>query len=421
MAHENEDLSKINDRHILKSDQNTTMYGIGAVGEVELIKQLVYDLNFTTSWVKSEDNSYGVYNKERKTWNGVIQMLIQDQADLSSAHLTITSARSSVVSFTEGFDRTRCGLFMAKRSVVSSWLTFMEVFTSRYWCVLVATISLISFTLVFFIGYKVSNQNFTTVKMFADILSSTSIVLLSLATLDLLIHKLERLYSSNSFKMIIFVISLFGWFNKTAYDGGLVSYLISPHYASKINTIEDLITYPEYQLVLRHGTAGIEYFSASETWPQKVIWDEKLNNNKESFVNGISDAETLLLGDNTKIYFDLLNEVEPLFESYPCDIVRAQQTYFHRVFALAFKKNSQYVDLFSHQIRRYLESGVTENMASLKRYPKGTVTCPSENFLSIGYEVVFSAFVVSGLGILVAVVQLVIEIILIKCHGNYSH
>ena len=92
----------------------------------------------------------------------------------------------------------------------------------------------------------------------------------------------------------------------------------------------------------------------------------------------------------------------------------APKTYFHRSFALAFKKNSQYVELFSHQLRRYLESGVTENMVSLKRSPKGTVTCPSENFLSVGYEVVFSAFLISGLGVLIAILQLIIEIILTK-------
>ena len=47
---------------------NETFYG-GNINQLELIEMLSHDLNFTTTWIPTRDNAYGVYN--RVTKNGM--------------------------------------------------------------------------------------------------------------------------------------------------------------------------------------------------------------------------------------------------------------------------------------------------------------------------------------------------------------
>ena len=89
------------------------------LNEIEMLKLLVTDLNITIAWVQATDGSFGVYNQGSKTWNGIIKLLIEDEADLSNAYEIVTKSRSAVVSFTSGFSRAEFGLFMKRPKPVS--------------------------------------------------------------------------------------------------------------------------------------------------------------------------------------------------------------------------------------------------------------------------------------------------------------
>ena len=52
-------------------------------------------LNFTYSLVMSPDEAYGVLD-ENGQWNGLIGLLVQNQADMSINDLTITYERAQV-------------------------------------------------------------------------------------------------------------------------------------------------------------------------------------------------------------------------------------------------------------------------------------------------------------------------------------
>lgn len=69
---------------------NETFYG-GNINQLELIEILSRDLNFTTTWIPTRDNAYGVYNRVTKKWNGLIGLITNNEADLSNAFLTVTS------------------------------------------------------------------------------------------------------------------------------------------------------------------------------------------------------------------------------------------------------------------------------------------------------------------------------------------
>ena len=404
MAKEEKELEGVNKRYVIKGDNELTMYG-GSVNQIELIKLLKSDLNFTISWIKAEDNSYGVYNQEQNTWNGLVGLLIKNVADLSNAHLTVTPGRSDVISFSADFDRTQFGLFMAKPGITFSWSTFVDVFDKSYWIALCVIVFVIVFLLVaFFKNQTTFSKGRSCLRsLFSNFLSSTSMILLSLGSFETNIDTIRNTYNSKATRIIFFVICVLGMTNKEIYTGGLISTLLDHRYISEITSLEDLLEKPGYQLVLRNGGASTQYFSLAKESPHEEIWKEKLDGNDRAYVPKVQYAENLILADKKYVYFDIISQIEPIFDSYPCKMVRAKKTYFHRAVALGFRKDSPYLKLFNSRISYYRQNGLIANMAALKKDPKGSVKCTGSHFDPLGYKTVFSAFAVLGIGLAFAI------------------
>ena len=413
IATDPKELKSINPKFTLISG-NETMYG-GKENAIELIKLLAYDLNFTISWVKAEDNSYGVYDPEKKVWNGLIGLLVRDRADFCSSRLIHTSARSKVISFTTEIEEYQFGLFMASPSVSPSWYTFLDVFDYWYWCAIMIIFVSSSLVLTLFFFKLGEAKAYKATTFFQDLASSTSVVLLSLVEFDMFPNGKRNLRFSNALRIMILIISYMGWLIKEAYNGGLISSLVYPRLYSDISSLEDLLIHPEYQLVLLRGTASIQQFRDHDNWPYTQIWNQQLNDNPKAFVDSRAEAEKGLLADKRLVYFDLINIVESSFENYPCNIIRSWKTYFHSSAAMALQKNSQYLSLFNYRLRLYRETGILLNMASLKRYSKGGVDCQAHQTNSIGYQEIFSGFVFLITGISLALIIVVVELLILSC------
>lgn len=398
---------------------NETFYG-GYINHLELIEMLSNDLNFTTTWIPTKDNSYGVYDKRTKRWNGLIGLIVNDEADLSNALLTVTSLRSQAITFTVDLQFIKFGLYMAKPSASPSWSTFIDVCDNLYWKSVFGGIMIFSFALTIF-SYVLDRGKLPKLylrKVLSRIFSSIAVVLLAMGAYDVFTRRVRKLYSSNAFKMLIFSVCLLGLLNKEAYTGGLISSLVSKQFQSDINSLEDFLIHPGYQLILRNGTASVHYFSEAKLSPHKEIWENLLENKSNGFVNRPSVAEKVIIENSKNVYFDMLSQIEPMFKNYPCNITRADKTYFHRSQALALTKNSAYLKLFNYKIDQYKEHGILAKMGAFSKIRKEDVKCPSKHIESIGYETIFSAFVVLGVGLICSVFYALAEVI--PRHGKHS-
>ena len=268
-----------------------TFYG-GNINQIELIEMLSKDLNFTTTWIPTKDNSYGVYDKETQEWNGLIGMITNGEADLSNAFLTVTSLRSKAITFTADIGIVKFGLYMAKPSISPSWATFVDVFDNSYWGSLLGGILVFSLAMAIF-SRLLDTKNCSKMSLkwtSSNFLSSLSVVLLGMGACDLFTTKIKFLCQSNAFKMLLFMICLLGLLNKEVYTGGLISSLVSKQFQSDIKTLEDFLKYPEYQLLLRKGTASVQYFSEASQSPHREIWERLLKNQTIAYVGEPRDA-----------------------------------------------------------------------------------------------------------------------------------
>ena len=56
-------------------------------------------LNFTIRLFQRVDQKWGAYNKETGTWEGMVENLLNGEADMISTSFTFTSSRSEVVEY----------------------------------------------------------------------------------------------------------------------------------------------------------------------------------------------------------------------------------------------------------------------------------------------------------------------------------
>jgi ionotropic glutamate receptor len=382
-----------------------TMVG-GLLNEIDMIKRLAMDLNFTVTWIESIDRSYGVYNSETEMWDGLIKLILEDKADLSNAYLSTTKSRSSVVSFTPGFFISEHGLFMKKPQPHSSWTTYLDVFDPEYWLRL--TLMILVILIVTIVSFSLFERNSTITKppllklISANILNGLSIVLLSFTNQDIPAIRKFNNSKANSIKLLMLTTLLFGVINLYVYNARLFSTLVAKHSYAEIKSLSDLVEHPKYKLILKEGTASAQYFSDEASYPHKQLWDKVLQDKENSIVFGLEVIESSLLQEGYNVYFRATYYVESSFKGYPCDIIKSPYTYFRRSSALAFQKESPYLKLFSSRIQHYNQYGIIDNMKGLKRNTKKSSKCTIDNVNQLGYKNIFSSFIFLGIGILFA-------------------
>ena len=92
---------------------------------IEVLLWLERDLDVQFELYMVEDRKYGAYDHKTKKWNGMIQDLIEEKAEIALAPLNINSARAKVVGFSSTpfvYDEVR--IIISSQSLESSPLSF---------------------------------------------------------------------------------------------------------------------------------------------------------------------------------------------------------------------------------------------------------------------------------------------------------
>lgn len=115
---------------------------------IELIEKLAARLGFNYTFVIREDKAYGSRNKDTGEWDGMIGMLMNDEADLAITDLTITAERESGVDFTMPFMNLGISILFEKPKKEDPELfSFMQPFSRGVWACLFACFFLVTCSL----------------------------------------------------------------------------------------------------------------------------------------------------------------------------------------------------------------------------------------------------------------------------------
>ena len=384
---------------------------------VPLLKLLKEELNFTIRWVHTKDNAFGVLDPITNKWNGLLGLLSDKESEISPCWHFITSNRIKDMDFSDPISEYGGHLYMKRPHISASWGTYFNVFDRTYWLIMIIFLVLISIScLIFFsvidkMNFKSSVGQESCSDLSLYFTSGLSMVLLGLGCLDVSIGAPRNVTILNSLRILFLVICLFGAMNYYIYNSGLISLLTIERYDLPINKMEDFLSKPDYQLMLMSADGLESYFSVAEDLVRKTIWDEKLFGNSKAYVSSTIEGESLLMKNSKNVLF-LSPDSATGFSNYPCGITRATKEFAKHSVGYGFQKNSPYVGLFSYIINDLIEFGNVEYIQSSIAMEKHSVMCDqNKDYKQIGYENIFSVFLLFFVGILISCIKLVFEII----------
>ena len=364
--------------------------------------------NFSVDWVKTEDNAFGSFNPDTGDWTGVIRLLAENQADMSVNWFFVTSLRAKYITFTVPFQTVNYKLFMKKSRPSTRWGTFTNVLSFEYleMMLLLAFLSVVSY--IFYLSFPHNNLNNKRPQLCSQVKLSILTVCLALIGYDSNIGNNKSGPFSMTRRLLQTTICFFGIINFYVYNGGLISSLMVQKYESpEFEELTDFLHNPQYKLLIDNNIAVESYLSTSSDPQYKMLW--AMVQNENTLLSEPNKGEKIIMKDSNKILLSSSPFFEYASKQYPCNIVTTRHSYGQERVAFAFNNKSVYIELFNYHIKRILETGVKLFPYSEKRH----IQCETEEeriFRPMTFSDIFSAFVIVGIGCLLAIVRGFIEL-----------
>ncbi len=217
-----------------------------------------------------------------------------------------------------------------------------------------------------------------------------------------------------STRSLFLTVCLFGAMIYWSFNAILVSLLTVDLFVLPVNDFEELLQKPNYKLVLIQGDAFAQFFSMANTPTIEDVYDEQIRGNADAFIMDNKKAGEMLIEDSELVYFGESGGAKRNMAGYPCQIGAASARYNENYVSFGFPKGSQFVSLFSAFILKLKQGGEVEKLIDKYLGASGKEASCGDggSYTTLGYQNIFSAFVLLAVGVAAAWIVLVYEKIL---------
>ena len=118
---------------------------------MDLLRRLSADVGFRFEVFEVRDRKWGAIDRVTGKWNGLVEALLNGEADMVVTSLKISKVRSTAIDFSSPFLETGITILVGVREGVISPVAFLEPFSMEAWivvligCVNVCALSLFIF------------------------------------------------------------------------------------------------------------------------------------------------------------------------------------------------------------------------------------------------------------------------------------
>ena len=382
--------------------------------ESHMFKLLLSTLNFSVSWIDPIQNHWGTIDPDTREWGGMVGKLANNQADMSIASLIVTQLRGTVIAYSTPLFRVQYKLVMTRPDSFGKWRVYVDAFDIEYWMTLALTTALCSVALLFFLIPPSENlypKKTTLLKKVhstsVKLMSGTSAMLLSYGLQDVQLARSCPYNAPNSNRLMFWIICLFGSLNNYIFSSEIISRIMQSADV-EIHSLSDILTKPNYKLIVNKGTAQESYLSESFDIEHQRIW-EKTIQEKGVIEGGYGITKELIDED----FHNVALIPSPYFEmtaSNSENLYSAPQTYAPTTAAYGFYNNSPYIDLFNHHIRQTIQAGLNHEMPNLESsHETGCNINQNNQYRPFDYHDVFSLFALFGVGLMMAIIYCAFE------------
>ncbi|KAK8389919.1 hypothetical protein O3P69_012846 [Scylla paramamosain] len=390
---------------------------------IDLLEKFATDLGFTYELVRVEDGKWGTVDKDHR-WNGLIGDLLRrdgEGAEMALTSLKINKERESVVDFTVPFLESGIAIVVAKRTGIISPTAFLEPFDTASW-MLVAFVAIQVAALTIFLfewlspgGYNMRTGSLEmapprdhkfslfrtywlvwavlfqaavhvdcprgfTARFMANMWAMFAVVFLAIYTANLAAFMITREEFHD-----------FSGLNDTRLQ---YPHTISPAY--KFGTVEETNS----AMVLRRHQPHMYHYMMRHGYNRPFVKDGVRSIKENELDAFIYDATVLdyLVGQDDD-----------------CQILTVGSWYSMSGYGLAFPRGSKYLPLFNNKLMTYKDNGEIERLQRfwmtgtckpMKQQRRASEPLAIEQFLS--------AYLLLGIGMVLAVVLLALEHIYFK-------
>ncbi|PAA92177.1 hypothetical protein BOX15_Mlig030089g10 [Macrostomum lignano] len=335
---------------------------------IEMLNLIADHLKFNYTVQLVKDNNYGAANgtdsQGRDTWNGMIGELINHEADLAVASLTITYEREKVIDFTTPFMSLGLSILFKKpakkKPHLFSFLQPLSVHVWGYMLVAYITVSFVLFVVARFSPYEWRNPH--------PCNPDTEVLENQFSLINSLWFNIGSLMQQGSEisprALSTRLVSGIWWFFTlimiSSYTANLAAFLTVERMQSPIESVEDLAGQNKIKYGTLSGGSTYQFFKLSKGIDVfKRMWDY-MSKRPDVFVNKTEEGiARVKRGDYAFILESTWNEY---YTQRNCDLMRVGGLLDSKGYGIGLPSGSPYRDMISESILMFQKSQDLENL-----------------------------------------------------------
>lgn len=321
---------------------------------VDLLRHLQTALNFSYQWTEPADGEWGTLNADKK-WTGLVGLLERQEVDLVVAPLAMQAEREKVMDFIHPFylDYTTVLLKLPDPNE-SKWRRLVQPFKPQvHMCIWFSLLGVTFITAVMeaFNPFYVTHPR--SILHVGDMFWYMYGALLTQGG--------ARLPDSHAGRTMVSAFWLFSIVMAAIYSGNLIAFMTVTKEEAPFQTVRGMVSQDDYKWGTAGGTSWVNIFQSSTNEVFKKIWagiesyrksdPDVLASDPEVHLRKVKDGKYSYIGDKSAITTWLLSE---------CDLIAIKEEFLPMQYSIGLVNNSAYTTMFSDEMLRINEIGLTE-------------------------------------------------------------
>ncbi|XP_069680015.1 glutamate [NMDA] receptor subunit 1 isoform X2 [Periplaneta americana] len=379
---------------------------------MDLLKELAAKINFTYTLSLSPDGQFGSYiikNSSvggKKEWTGLIGELVNENADMIVAPLTINPERAEFIEFSKPFKYQGITILEKKPSRSSTLVSFLQPFSNTLWILVMVSVHVVALVLYLldrfspFGRFKLANSDGTE----EDALNLSSAIWFAWGVL-LNSGIGEGTPRSFSARVLGMVWAGFAMIIVASYTANLAAFLVLERPKTKLTGINDARlrnTMENLTCATVKGSAVDMYFRRQVELSNMYRTMEA--NNYDTAEEAIRDVKIgklmAFIWDSSRLEFEAAQD---------CELVTAGELFGRSGYGIGLQKGSPWADVVTLAILDFHESGIMEsldnrwilqgNLQQCEQFEKTPNTLGLKNMA--GVFILVAAGIVGGIGLII--------------------
>ncbi|VDM98173.1 unnamed protein product [Thelazia callipaeda] len=328
---------------------------------IDLLEKLARDIGFTYTLYKVRDEKWGIKNE--KAWNGLIQDLVTNKADMCVTSLKLNSERARDIDFSIPFLETGITIIVKVKSGVLSPTAFLEPFEYSTWVlILLVSIQGAAFSIFIFERLSPSNCNKEHHPSTSHEFSLCRAYWLVWATLFGASVSTDNPRSMVS-RFMALVWAAFGLTFVAVYTANLAAFMITRVQFYDLKGIDDdRLVYAEHQTPpFLYGT--VEGGNTHETMKRNWFRVNQYVTNNKLFRDNISAGiEAVKKEELHAFVYDAVVLDYHAGKDPNCELITVGKWSSMTGYGFGFPKNSPYLHKVNHYMLQYHQNGDLERL-----------------------------------------------------------